>query len=211
MSLLAVSQRSIDVWVGPEESRFHWIMACRAVELVQEDESPSLQILGASSFALRTLTWYLRWRLNSFHTRTLQRIPLRLLVGLCVQRAVAERDSNESCYLHSPWASAAAVWTCGSFSWRWSCSPDSLSEGSSWEEEANGPTTFLVVVVVWSASQGDGDGPTIYLGDGQTEAPGVPDRGQSEAPRGGKWMQRRAAPAHATRSDLTWYFQIILL
>ena len=26
MSLLAVSQRSIDVWVGPGESWIHWIM-----------------------------------------------------------------------------------------------------------------------------------------------------------------------------------------
>ena len=28
MSLLAVSQRSIDVWVGPVESWIHWIMGC---------------------------------------------------------------------------------------------------------------------------------------------------------------------------------------
>ena len=31
MSLLAVSQRSIDVCVGPAESWIHWIMACGAV------------------------------------------------------------------------------------------------------------------------------------------------------------------------------------
>ena len=31
MSLLAVSQRSIDVWVGPGESWIHWIMGCCAV------------------------------------------------------------------------------------------------------------------------------------------------------------------------------------
>ena len=30
MSLLAVSQRSIDVWVGPGESWIHWIMGCGA-------------------------------------------------------------------------------------------------------------------------------------------------------------------------------------
>ena len=54
-----------------------------------------------------------------------------------------------------------------------SSSPDSLSEGASWVEEANGPTTCLVVAAGWSASQGDGDGPGICLGDGQTEAPGV--------------------------------------
>ena len=31
MSLLAVSQRSIDVWVGPGESWIHWTMGCGAV------------------------------------------------------------------------------------------------------------------------------------------------------------------------------------
>ena len=30
MSLLAVSQRSIDVWVGPGDSWIHWIMGCGA-------------------------------------------------------------------------------------------------------------------------------------------------------------------------------------
>ena len=30
MSLLAVSQRSIEVWVGPGESWNHWIMGCGA-------------------------------------------------------------------------------------------------------------------------------------------------------------------------------------
>ena len=40
-------------------------------------------------------------------------------------------------------------------------------------EEANGPSTCLVVAAGCSASQGDGDGLGICLGDGQTEAPGV--------------------------------------
>ena len=49
-------------------------------------------------------------------------------------------------------------------------------------EEANGPTTCLVVAAGLSASQGDGDGPDIGLGDGQTEAPGVPaESGRSDA------------------------------
>ena len=54
MSLLAVSQRSIDVWVGPGESWIHWIMECGAAVPVpvREDESPSLQVFGASSLAL---------------------------------------------------------------------------------------------------------------------------------------------------------------
>ena len=41
-------------------------------------------------------------------------------------------------------------------------------------EEVNGLTTWLVVATGCSASQGDGEGPDIYLGDAQTEAPGVP-------------------------------------
>ena len=49
MSLLAVSQRSTDVWVGPGDP---WIHCGAATVLVQEDESPSLQLLGASSLAL---------------------------------------------------------------------------------------------------------------------------------------------------------------
>ena len=53
MSLLAESQRSIDVWVGPGESWIHtgsWGVALPVP--VREDESPSLQVLGASSLAL---------------------------------------------------------------------------------------------------------------------------------------------------------------
>ena len=38
---------------------------------------------------------------------------------------------------------------------------------------ANGPAMSLVVAAGLSASQGDGDGPVICLGVGQTEAPGV--------------------------------------
>ena len=52
MSLLAVSQRSIDVCVGPGESWIHWIMGCGVAGTYAEDKSPSLQDLGASSLAL---------------------------------------------------------------------------------------------------------------------------------------------------------------
>ena len=53
MSLLAVSQRSVDVWVGPGEPWIHWIMGCGAVDQpVQEDENQSLQVLSVSSLAL---------------------------------------------------------------------------------------------------------------------------------------------------------------
>ena len=49
---------------------------------------------------------------------------------------------------------------------------------SQWESLVSGGgqwvTTCLVVATGWSASQEDGNGPGIYLGDGQTEAPGVP-------------------------------------
>ena len=45
---------------------------------VQEDKSPSLQVLGASSLAIRCETWTLtsdlRQRLNSFGSRSLRRI-----------------------------------------------------------------------------------------------------------------------------------------
>ena len=84
--------------------------------------------------------------------------PWLSLVGLCVQRVVAETDWDKICYLHSPWASAAAVWACGSYSWCWSCSPDSLSERASWVEKVNGTTVCLVIAVGWSVSQGEGMG-----------------------------------------------------
>ena len=38
MSLLAVSQRSIDVCVGPGESWIHWIMGCGAVSAYAEGQ-----------------------------------------------------------------------------------------------------------------------------------------------------------------------------
>ena len=50
-SLPSASQRSIDVWFGPGESWIHWMMGYLSVP-VQEDENPSLQVLGASSLAL---------------------------------------------------------------------------------------------------------------------------------------------------------------
>ena len=54
MSLHAVSQKSIDVWIGPGESWSHWFMEGGAVSVpVREDESPSLQVLGDSIHALR--------------------------------------------------------------------------------------------------------------------------------------------------------------
>ena len=73
---------------------------------VQEDESLSLQVIGASSLALRMrdldsdqgsemATSFLWYQVSSEN-------PWLSLVGLFVHRAVAERDSNEICYLHSP-------------------------------------------------------------------------------------------------------------
>ena len=73
---------------------------------VREDESLSLQVIGASSLALwmrdldsdqgsETETHFLWYQVTSEN-------PWLSLVGLCVQRAVAERDSDEICYLHSP-------------------------------------------------------------------------------------------------------------
>ena len=55
VSLLAVSQRSIDVWVGPGEvmdSLDHGVWRVALPVPVRDAESPSLQVLGASSLAL---------------------------------------------------------------------------------------------------------------------------------------------------------------
>jgi len=45
---LEVNRRLGRAW----ESWIHWIMGCGAVVPVQDDESPSLQVLGASSLAI---------------------------------------------------------------------------------------------------------------------------------------------------------------
>ena len=50
-------------------------------------------------------------------------------------------------------------------------------------EKANGMTTCLMVATGRLVSQGDGDGPGICLGDGQTEAPRV----LTESPGGVLW------------------------
>ena len=86
------------------------------------------------------------------------------LVRLCVEIAFAERDSDEICYLYSPCASAVAVWTCGSFSWCWSCPPESLIEGASWVEEANKLITWPVVAAGWAISRIDVMGRTSAWG-----------------------------------------------
>ena len=52
MSLLAVTERSIDVWVGPWESCRHWIMGCGAVSTYaagQKCESKSLVLQSCSA------------------------------------------------------------------------------------------------------------------------------------------------------------------
>jgi len=78
MSLLAVSQRSTDVWVKPGDSCTHWIMGCGAVGTCvggrkSEFRSLVLPVLlyGCETW---TLTKDLRLRFNSFGTRSLQRI-----------------------------------------------------------------------------------------------------------------------------------------
>jgi len=52
MSPLAMSQRSIDVWVGPRESWIHLIMGCDAVGTCAGRNlcrtCPSLQVLGVN-------------------------------------------------------------------------------------------------------------------------------------------------------------------
>ena len=52
MSLLALSQRSGDVWSGLGSHDFTGSGGVALPVHVREDESPSLQVLDASSFAL---------------------------------------------------------------------------------------------------------------------------------------------------------------
>ena len=104
------------------------------------------------------------------------------------------RDSNEICYLHSTWASAAAVWTCGSFSWRWSCSPDSLIEGVSWVEEANGDHVSRGCSRLIGISR--------RWGWDRHLPAGSPVGGPWST--SGKWMQWSTALANAPIPDLTW-------
>ena len=80
MPLLFVSQRSLDIWAGPEESRIHWNMGCRyhcrylcRRMKVRVFRSFVLSVLlyGCETW---TLTRDLRWRLNYVDTRPLRRI-----------------------------------------------------------------------------------------------------------------------------------------
>ena len=77
MSLPAVSQRSVDVWVGPGESWIHWIMGCGVAGTCAGRKSESsgpwcfVFLYGCETW---TLTKDPRRRLNSFGTRSLCRI-----------------------------------------------------------------------------------------------------------------------------------------
>ena len=112
-------------------------------------------------------------------------------------RVVAERGSNEICYLHSLWASVAAVRTCGSFSWRWSCSPDSLSERSSEPREWKRPMGRLRALWLQQV-----DRHFKEMGMDQASAWGMARRRPLEY--FGKWTQWRIAPVHSPILDLTW-------
>ena len=78
MSPLAVSKRSIDVWVGPRESWIYWIMGCGAISTCaggQKSESSGPWCFpGLLCSETSTLTRDLRWRLNSFATMSHRRI-----------------------------------------------------------------------------------------------------------------------------------------
>ena len=72
----AVSQRSIDVWVGPGKSLIHEVCCCQYLcrrTKVRVFKSLVLQLFlyGHKTW---TLTKDLRWRHNFFSTRSLQRI-----------------------------------------------------------------------------------------------------------------------------------------
>ena len=78
MSLPAVSQRSIHVWVGPGESQIHWIMGRGAVTTCvggrKSEFSGPWCFQSCFTDVRRTLTRDLRRRLNSFGSRSLRRI-----------------------------------------------------------------------------------------------------------------------------------------
>ena len=128
-----------------------------------------------------TLTRDLRWRLNSFGTRSLRRIlGYRWSDFVSIERLLRDTQMRfVTCIVREHQLRYRDMWL---ISWRWSCSPDSFSEGVSWLDEANGPTKCLVAAAGWFASQGDGDGPGICLGDVQTESTGVlVESGRSDA------------------------------
>ena len=76
MSPHVVSQRSIDVCVRPGESWMHWVMGCGVVGIYAGWKSEYKYLL-LPVLLYRCETWTLtndlRWRLNSFGTRSLQR------------------------------------------------------------------------------------------------------------------------------------------
>ena len=81
MSLLAVSQRSTDVSVGPGESWIHWIMGCGVAGTCvggRKSESSGPWCFQSCSMGVRCMVWTLtrdlRQRLNFFGTRSLRRI-----------------------------------------------------------------------------------------------------------------------------------------
>ena len=80
MSLLVVSQKSIDVWVGPGESCFHWIMGYSFVGTCargrKSDSSGHWCFQSCSMDETGTQTRDLRKRFNSFGTRS-----LRIILG----------------------------------------------------------------------------------------------------------------------------------
>ena len=78
LCLPAVSQRSIDVWVGPGESWIHWVMGCGTAGTCaggRKSESSGPWCFQPCSMDVTwTLNRDLRRRLNSFGTRSLWRI-----------------------------------------------------------------------------------------------------------------------------------------
>ena len=78
MPLLAVSQRSLDIWVGPGESWIHWIIGCGTSVPVQGMQVRVFRSLVLLVLLCRCETWTLtrdlRWTLDSFGTTSLRRI-----------------------------------------------------------------------------------------------------------------------------------------
>ena len=197
MSLLAVSQMSTDVWVGPGESWIHWITGCGAVGTCaggQNSESSGPWCFQSCSMDVRwTLTRDLRWRLNFFGTRSLWRIPLENWRSDFVSNERLLRETQMrfvACIVH-----AHQLRLYGHVAHFPDADPAHQILSAREPRELGRPlgrprASWLQQVDLHLKEMGMGHLPG-----------GWPDRGPRTS--GGKLTQQRAAPAHAPKPDLT--------
>ena len=204
MSLLAVSQRSTDVWIGLGESWIHWIMGCGTAGTCaggRKSESSGPWCFQSCSMYVRLgLTRDLRRRLNSFGTRSLRGIlgyrcsdfvPNERLLRETQMRFVTRivREHQLWLYGHVAHFPDANLLT------RYSQRGSLLSGGGQWADHVPRGCRWLI-----STSRGWEWARQLPMG--------WPDGGTWSTGR--KWMQRSAAPAHAPIPDLTSVSSILL-